>query len=177
MPGVLRYKTCVGYVTVGIYLMKAPDVARMLGQNVLDLGLTGDEWLMENDVHRERWCFEMKSYTASLCLLMKRDDARESRWIRSVVTPYPNLGRRLLRGLVPDGRIIAVAGSSEGLVPDIGDACLDLVETGGTAEANGLTVRRSFGLVTAHLARSVRSRAECVEPVVELLAEGRVVVS
>ena len=55
MPGVLRYKTWVDNAPVGIYLMKAPDIARMLALNVLDLGLTGDEWLMEHGVPRERW--------------------------------------------------------------------------------------------------------------------------
>ena len=126
MPGVLRYKTCVDNAAVGIYLMKAPDIACLLGQNLLDLGLTGDEWLLEHDVPRADWCLDVTSYTASLCLLMKHGDARELRWLRAVVTPYPNLARRVLRGLVPDGEIIAVAGSSEGLVPDVGDACLVL---------------------------------------------------
>lgn len=149
----------------------------MLALNVLDLGLTGDEWLMEHGVPRERWCLEMTSYTASLCLLMKDGDAREPRWLRAVVTPYPNLALRLLRDLVPDGRIVAVAGSSEGLVPDVGDACLDLVETGSTAQVNGLVVRHSFGRVTTHLARSRRSGADCVAPVVELLAQNQVKVS
>lgn len=177
MPGVLRYETAVENAPVGVYLMKAPDIARLLAQDVLDLGLTGDEWLMEYEVPGERWCFEMASYTASVCLLMKQGDVRELRWLRAVVTPYPNLAGRLLRDLVPDCAIIAVAGSSEGLVPDVGDACLDLVETGSTAQANGLVVRRDFGVVTTHLARSPRSRAEGVEPAVELLARNRVEVS
>jgi ATP phosphoribosyltransferase len=176
-PGGLRYKTFVDDVPVGVYLMKAPDIGRLLRQDVLDLGLTGDEWLIEHDVPGERWCFEMTSYTASVCLLMKHGDVREPRWLRSVVTPHPNLAGRLLRDLVPDGRIIAVAGSSEGLVPDVGDACLDLMETGSTARANGLVVRLGFGSVTTHLAQSQRFRAEYVEPVVKLLAESMVTVS
>lgn len=174
MPGALRYKTHVDNVPVGIYLMKAPDIARMLVQDVLDLGLTGDEWLLEHGVPRERWCLEMTSYTASLCLLMQQGDARGPRWLRAVVTPYPSLARRVLRDLVPDGRIVAVAGSSEGLVPDVGDACLDLVETGSTARANGLVVRQDFGVVTTHLARSQRSPAGCVARVAGVLAESRV---
>lgn len=57
---------------------------------------------------------------------------------------------------------------------DVGDACLDLVETGSTAQANGLVVRQDFGVVTAHLARSQRSPAGCVARVAGVLAESRV---
>lgn len=177
MPGVLRYQARAGGAAVGIYLMKAPDIARMVKHGELDLGLTGDEWLMEHDVPRRQWCLEMSAYTASVCLLMQRGDPREPGLVRSVVTPYPNLARSLMADLVPGARIVAVAGSSEGLVPDLGDACLDLVETGSTAAVNGLVVRRRFGVVTTHLARSEVSCAEQVGPVVELLAGARAVVS
>jgi len=176
-PGVLRYETDVDGAAVGIYLMKAPDIARMLRQDELDLGLTGDEWLMEHQVARQRWCFELRSYTASVCLLMAASDARGLRWVRSVVTPYPQLARSLLGEVMPGARIVSVTGSSEGLVPDLGDSCLDLVETGSTAALNGLAVRQRFGVVTMHMARSERSREELVGPVVEMLAGGRVVVS
>jgi len=54
-PGVLRYETQIDGAPVAIFLMKAPDIARMLRQNALDLGLTGDDWLMEHDVARQRW--------------------------------------------------------------------------------------------------------------------------
>jgi len=145
----------------------------MLKRGELDLGLTGGEWLMEHDVPRGQWCFGMSSYTATVCLLMERHDIREPRLVRSVVTPYPNLARSLLADVVPGARIVAVAGSSEGLVPDLGDACLDLVETGSTAALNGLAVRRRFGVVTTHLARSENCQVEQVKPVVKLLAAAR----
>ena len=56
--GVLSYRTKVGSLAVSIHLMKAPDVARLLMSNSLDLGLTGDEWLMETGVSLDRRCFE-----------------------------------------------------------------------------------------------------------------------
>lgn len=177
MPGVLRYETDVCGAPVGIYLMKAPDIARLLRQNVLDLGLTGDDWLMEHDVARQRWCLEVSSYTASICLLMARDDARALGLVRSVVTPYPALARSLLGEVMPGVRIVAVAGSSEGLAPDLGESCLDLVETGRTAALNGLVVRRRFGVVSMHLARSEKSAAGLVERVVGRLAGARAAVS
>src|SRR6185437_15120780 len=90
---------------------------------------------------------------------------------------YRNLARSLLGAVMPGAQIVSVTGSSEGLVPDLGDSCLDLVETGSTAAMNGLAVRQRFGVVNMHTAVSERSLAELVEPVVEALAGARVVAS
>lgn len=169
-PGVLRYSADLDGCAVGIFLLKAPDVARMVKGNVLDVGLTGDEWLLEHGVGCERWCLDAGSYVASVCLLMARRDHRSLRWIRSVVTPYPNLARMLIGELVPEPQIVAVRGSSEGLVPEVGDACLDLVETGGTAARHQLAIRRTFRWVTTHVACSERSQGEVLAPVLRVIA-------
>jgi len=169
-PGVLRYVTAVNGLDVAILLVKAPDVARLLQGNLLDLGLTGDEWLMEADAPADCRCFEARSYVASVCLLMARDDPRSIRSVRSVATPYPNLARSLLHRIAPDAEIVAVSGSSEALVPDIADACLDLVETGTSAALNSLAVRGSFNHVTTHLARSDACDPVIVAPIVGLFA-------
>jgi ATP phosphoribosyltransferase len=168
--GVLSYKTTVRGLQVSIHLVKAPDVARLLRKNLLDLGLTGDEWLMETGVSLDRRCFATASYEASVCLLMAQGDPRPPRRIRSVVTPYPHLARSLLSGPAPRPEIMAVSGSSEALVPDIADACIDLVETGTSAALNALAVRRSFQNVTTHLVRSERCDYSAVAPIIELLA-------
>jgi ATP phosphoribosyltransferase len=172
-PGVLSYSTRVGCLPVSIFLLRAPDVARMLRRNYLDLGLTGDEWLMETGVPPDRRCFEARSYEASICLLMAEADPRHSWHIRSVVTPYPNLAGSLLREIAPDAEIITVSGSTEGLVPDIADACLDVVETGTSAALNGLVIRESFERVTTHLVRSEGCDQLAAVSVIKLLADAR----
>jgi ATP phosphoribosyltransferase len=172
-PGVLRYRAQVGGCSVGLYLLKAPDIAGMLATSALDLGLTGDEWLLEHRVGRQRWYLEGGSYVASVCLLMAEDDRRSLRWIRSVVTPYPNLARALVGDLAPDSRIMTVTGSSEGLVPDVGDACLDVVETGSTAALNRLVVRQNFQRVTTHFARSDRARPDAITPILDVIAAAK----
>ena len=172
-PGVLSYRTRVGCLPVSIFLMKAPDVARMLHGNYLDLGLTGDEWLMETGVPPDRRCFETRSYEASVCLLMAEADPRPSCGIRSVVTPYPNLAGSLLREIAPDAEILNVSGSSEALVPGIADACLDVVETGTSAALNGLMIRESFERVTTHLVRSGACDQLAAVSVINLLADAR----
>ena len=172
-PGVLSYMTTVGSLEVSIFLMKAPDVARLLRRNLLDLGLTGDEWLMETGASAYRRCFEARSYEASLCLLMAEDDPRPLGGVRSVVTPYPNLARSLLRDVAPESEIMAISGSSEALVPGIADACLDVVETGASAALNALVIRKSFEHVTTHLVRSEECAPRVVAPIVELLADAQ----
>jgi ATP phosphoribosyltransferase len=169
-PGVLSYRTTVGDLGIAVFLLKMPDVARLLRSNVLDLGLAGDEWLMEAGVSSDRRCFEARSYEASVCLLMAEDDYRPPRRIRSVVTPYPRLARSLLSATAPDLQIVPVSGSSEALVPDIADACIDLVESGTSAALNALVIRESYQRVTTHLVRSETSDPLAVAPVVELLA-------
>jgi ATP phosphoribosyltransferase len=170
-PGVLSYQTTLGGLGIAVFLLKMPDVARLLRSNVLDLGLAGDEWLIETGVSSDRRCFEARSYEASVCLLMAEDDHRPLRRIRSVVTPYPRLARSLLGGTAPDTQIVPVTGSSEALVPDIADACIEVVETGASAALNGLVIRESFVRVTTHLARSETIDPLAVAQVVALLAD------
>jgi ATP phosphoribosyltransferase len=169
--GVLSYRAMVDSLAVAIYLMKAPDVARLLANNLLDLGLAGDEWLMEAGIRPDRRYFETRSYEAFVCLLMARGDPRPLSRIRSVVTPYPNLARSLLSDMASGSEIMAVSGSSEAMVPDMADACIDVVETGTSAALNALVIRRSFEHVTTHLVRSERCDSAVVAPVVELLAQ------
>jgi ATP phosphoribosyltransferase len=168
--GVLSYRTATRGLTVSVHLIKAPDIARLLRRNLLDLGLVGDEWLLETGVSPERRCFEARSYEATVCLLMSGDDPRSPRHIRSAASPHPNLTRSLLRDLAPTAEILAVNGSSEALVPGIADACVDLVETGASAALNGLAVRRRFAHVTTHLVRSEKCDPAAVSSVVDLLA-------
>jgi ATP phosphoribosyltransferase len=172
-PGVLSYRTAVGNLEIAIFLLKAPDVARLLRRNLLDLGLTGDEWLIETGASPESRCFETRSYEASLCLLMAADDPRPPGRIRSVGTPYPNLARNLLRRTAPRSEIMTVNGSSEALVPGIADACLDVVETGTSATLNALVIRESFIQVTTHLARSEQCDPAAVSPIIDLLADAK----
>ena len=113
-PGVLRYRTVVGDLDVSVLLLKAPDVARLLRGNLLELGLAGDEWLMEAGASPGHRCFETRSYVASVCLLTAQDDPRPLGRIHSVATPYPNLARRLLSGTAPDAEILAVSRQHRG---------------------------------------------------------------
>jgi ATP phosphoribosyltransferase len=171
--GVLSYRTTVRSLEIAIFLVKPPDVARLLRRSLLDFGLTGDEWLMATGASLDRRCFETRSYEATVCLLMAADDPRPPWCIRSVATPYPNLARNLLRHTAPQSEVMPVAGSSEALVPGIADACVDVVESGRSAALNGLVVRQSFDHVTTHLARSEKCDPVMVAPIVELLAGAR----
>lgn len=123
---------------------------------------------METGAPPGHLCFETGSYAASVCLLTAENDSRPPGRIHSVATPYPNLARQLLSGTAPDADIIAVSGSTEALVPDIADACFDLVETGTSAMLNSLAVRRCFLDVTTHLARSEGCDPAVEAPVVGL---------
>lgn len=170
-PGKLRHVTRVGNLAVTIHLLKAQDIGRMLATQLLDLGLTGDEWLMETGVPPECRCLETGSYRANLGLLMASYDSRPSRCIRSIATPYPRLTRRLMRDVAPGAEVLAVSGSSEALVPDLADACVDIVESGNTAALNELVVRQSLAEVTTHLVRSPRCPPEDAALIVDQISQ------
>jgi ATP phosphoribosyltransferase len=169
-PGVLRYRTTVADRPLTVHLLKIQDIARLLAADLLDLGVTGDEWLMENDVPRHQRSIETGSYRARLCLLTACSDTRPLRELRSVATPYPLLARQVLADVAGQAAILPVTGSTEALVPDVADAALDVVESGASAGANELTVRAEFGAVTTHLVRSRSCPPEVAELVGATLA-------
>ena len=57
------------------------------------------------------------------------------------------------------------------MVPEIGDACFDVVETGTTASQNSLVIRKVYEQVTTHLVRSEKCDLAAGTPVIELLAD------
>jgi ATP phosphoribosyltransferase len=172
--GVLKYGTTVAGVPVSILFLKPADVARLLAQNLIDLGLTGEEWLFEAGLSPICRCFEVGSYYASLCLLMARGDTRPIAGISRIATPFPHWSRSLLNDMAPEARVLSVGGSTEALVPDVAEACVDVVESGRTAAMNGLVARARLATVTTCLARSEASDVSFIGPIIDLLSASEV---
>lgn len=127
-------------------LLKTQDIPHLLAANVLQFGVTSDEWVAEwraplVELLDLRWC------TTTIVLASAVDADQRPRPAPTgvtgprVATSYPNLAERYLRQKHPDMRVRKVVGSAEAFVPDFCDAIVDCVETGGTLAANGLMVR------------------------------------
>jgi ATP phosphoribosyltransferase len=129
-------------------LVKMQDIPGLVQQGLLDIGVAPDEWIEEcgGGVHR---IASLGWYRARICLLVHRssdyvkfgdpDWPTGSRPCR-VVTEYPNLARNYLHSTYPNAQVLSIRGSAEAFLPDLADAIVDCVETGKTAEENGLDI-------------------------------------
>lgn len=172
-PGLFRYEKAIGRRRLVVHILKFGDIAHLIATAALDLGVTGDEWLLETAVVRERETIptlkgsttsmvvdadgsrlaDIPIYTARLCLLLP-EAATSSGTMTLVASPYPNLARRLTTELDPRPQILPIQGTSEALVPDLADAAIDVVETGTTVRLHRLAVAVDYGVIRTCLARS-----------------------
>jgi ATP phosphoribosyltransferase len=153
-PRVLSYRANIAGHDLCVYFLKLQDIGRLLAADLLDLGVTGDEWLLEAGIPSNQRCAVFDWYQARLCLLTAKADHREFKQLHRLVTPYPRTAACLLMPIVPGAEILSVTGSTESLVPGIADGAIDLVETGNSAAANDLAIRLDFLGVTTRMARS-----------------------
>ena len=139
-----------------IVIIRAADVPTYVQFGAADLGIAGRDVLMEVDGHD---LYELLDLKIARCRLMvaepaglaARDDPRS--WTRlKIATKYVNITRRhfAAKGIQTD--IIKLYGSME-LAPLVGlsDRIVDLVDTGNTLKANGLTEVEQLADISAWL--------------------------
>lgn len=140
------WKLQANHLDLCFKLLKTQDIPTLLSANMLQFGVTSDEWVVESraqliELLDLRWCVT----NIVLADAVGRDRGpRSGMDIASdlrIATSYPNVTERYLREKYPDLRIHKVVGSAEAFVPDFCDAIVDCVETGRTLQANGLKVR------------------------------------
>jgi ATP phosphoribosyltransferase len=139
-----------------IVIIRAADVPTYVQFGAADLGIAGRDVLMEVDGHD---LYELLDLKIARCRLMvaepaglaARDNPRS--WTRlKIATKYVNITRRhfAAKGIQTD--IIKLYGSME-LAPLVGlsDRIVDLVDTGNTLKANGLTEVEQLADISAWL--------------------------
>jgi len=158
-----------------IVIIRAADVPTYVQFGAADLGIAGRDVLMEVDGHD---LYELLDLQIARCRLMvaepaglaARDDPKA--WTRvRVATKYVNITRRHFsaKGIQTD--IIKLYGSME-LAPLVGlsDRIVDLVETGNTLKANGLTEIEKLADISAWLVgnqASMKMKHATLKPLVE----------
>jgi ATP phosphoribosyltransferase len=132
---------------IEITLLRAQEMSRYVEQGVLDAGLTGHDWIMENDSKVERVC-ELK---------YAKQEFRPVRWVLAVPEDSPIQsakdlqGKRLATELVQYTRrwlaergiqadVEFSWGATEAKVPNLVDAIVELTETGSSLRANKLRI-------------------------------------
>lgn len=121
-----------------IYLTKFRDVPKLIKNNVLDYGISCDEWITEigekiEIVTHLDWCDTKISLIGCESLESKKGQ------LVTCVTEYPNIAKRFFESKQINYSIYHISGSSEAFVPNCFDYCVDCVETQETLNANGLS--------------------------------------
>lgn len=131
---------------------KAADVITYVEHGVCDMGVVGMDTIMEH----EGSFYEVLDLGFGKCRFAlaapKDTDFFSGYSIKKVATKYPKVAREYFEEKGMDVKIIKIEGSVE-LAPllSLADGIVDLVETGGTLEANGLAVIEYIRKISARL--------------------------
>ena len=127
--------------------LRAQEVSRYVENGYFDCGLTGQDWVQENN-----------SQVVEVCdLIYSRASNRRSRWVlavpeaseiksvkdlegKRVATEIVNITRAFLKSHAVNATVEFSWGATEMKVPDLVDAIVDLTETGNSIRANKLRI-------------------------------------
>lgn len=134
------------------FLAKAPDVITYVEHGVCDLGIVGKDTILE----KGHSFYEVLDLGFGKCKFALAAPAGRDFYAgyrtRTIASKYPHVTRVFFDKKGMDVNIIKIEGSVE-LAPIVGlaDAIVDIVETGATLKANGLTVIEDVAPVSARL--------------------------
>lgn len=151
-------------------LVKPADVPTYVDYGEADIGVVGKDTLMEEN----RPLYEMLDLKFGRCRLAIAGFEGKSNGSRlfnyRVATKYPNIARKFYEAKGENIEIIKLNGSVE-LAPVVGlsDVILDIVESGSTLKANGLSVLEVICDVSARLVVnrvSLKTKAERIRKLI-----------
>ena len=128
-------------------LIRAQEMARYVQDGILDVGLTGRDWVLEQNAKVKEVC----------TLLYAKGGLRPVRWVvavpndsqirriedlqgKRIATELVQYTRRFLKERGIDARVEFSWGATEVKPPRLADAIVDLTETGSSLRANNLRI-------------------------------------
>lgn len=133
-------------------LLKNSDVITYVENGIADMGIVGSDMLEE--INPNVYC--LQKLDAGKCKIsvagMKNKNRSSSDNILKVGTKFPQIAKRYFENKGQEIQIIKLNGSIE-IAPLLGlsDVIVDIVETGNTLEANGLTVLEDICEVSGYV--------------------------
>ncbi|MCB1195698.1 ATP phosphoribosyltransferase [bacterium] len=132
---------------IEIILLRAQEMSRYVEDNVLDCGLTGKDWILEND----------SDVIEVIDLVYGKQGKKPVRWVLAVpndsdiktvkdlegkrlATEVVQLTRRYLKGHGVNAEVEFSWGATEVKAPALVDAIVELTETGSSLRANNLRI-------------------------------------
>ena len=141
------YKPAIDDPEIEVRLLRAQEISRYVEHGYLDCGLTGHDWIVENDSDVETLCeltFSKVSSAPTRWVLV----VPESSPVQSVhdlegkviATEAVGMTRRFLEKHGVKAEVEFSWGATEVKVPDLVDAIVDVTETGSSLRANKLRI-------------------------------------
>ena len=160
---------------VRFILVKPSDVPTYVDHGVADIGVVGKDTLLESG----RPLYEVLDLTFGRCRLCIAGYAEQqhsaTRATFRVATKYPNVARSYYDAKGQTIEIIELHGSVElGPVIGLSDVILDIVESGSTLKANGLTVLETVCDCSARLVVnrvSMKTKRDRIREIVDGMTE------
>lgn len=160
---------------VRFILVKPSDVPTYVDHGVADIGVVGKDTLLESG----RPLYEVLDLTFGKCRLCIAGYAEQhqsaTRATFRVATKYPNVARSYYDAKGQTIEIIELHGSVElGPVIGLSDVILDIVESGSTLKANGLTVLETVCECSARLVVnrvSMKTKRDHIREIIDGLSD------
>jgi len=128
-------------------LIRAQEIARYVAEGVLDVGITGKDWIIENDVK----VIEVAE------LVYSKASFRPVRWViavpedseiqsiqdlngKRIATEAVNITRKFLERHDIQAEVEFSWGATEAKTPELVDAIVEITETGSSLRANNLRI-------------------------------------
>jgi ATP phosphoribosyltransferase len=141
------YKPSIDDPELRVRLLRAQEISRYVEQGFLDAGLTGRDWIEENDSSVElvgdlHFSKASKSPTRWVLAVPESSPYRTVEDLRGkrIATEAVGLTKRFLEKHGVQAQVEFSWGATEVKVPDLVDAIVDITETGSSLRANNLRV-------------------------------------
>ncbi len=159
------------------FLAKAPDVTTFVEYGAADLGIVGEDMILEEKRHvLEVLDLGLGRCRMCVCGSPSAREKLESGGFIRVASKYPEIAKAYFREeRRQDAEIIKLNGSVElGPMVGLSDVIVDIVETGGTLKENGLTVLSEICPISARVIVnpvSMRMEAGRIREIIKKLEE------
>ncbi len=137
---------------IEVVLAKAADVITYIEHGVCDIGIVGEDTIMEHG----QWLHELLDLNFGKCKFalagIKGHNFYEGYTHKIVASKYPNVTKQYFNKKGIDVEIVKIEGSVE-LAPilKLADGIVDIVETGSTLKENGLEVYEDVAYISTRL--------------------------
>jgi ATP phosphoribosyltransferase len=141
------YKPSIDDTNIECLLIRAQEIPRYVEKGIIDVGLTGLDWVIENnaDVVNVGKLVYAKQGLKPVRWVLAVSDSSKIKTIedlngKRIATEVVNITKKYLADKGVDASVEFSWGATEVKVPELVDAIVDLTETGSSLKANNLRV-------------------------------------